>query len=564
MADDEASSKKVVLKIFGEELGEKLALAAGYGKRKDYRSVLEPTGAVTQCERSGHPFVPGMPCYLCGLPIPDKGLLKGSEDELYVECEHIFPVTEARWFLDLFMTTRPPTDPWTKRAIELEYDQAHRVCNQAKSNFSFIKEDPVTGNPIVNRVGIQKVLKNIQIRAREHIGDYANKQLDDLMKQIANTILTRSDEIEKRVQILINHIKSNPNFINTNLVVLMRTSLLADPNSMTPQLQQIYNEWYANTENVREYKDRLFQTFLEETYLVYPQLRPENITTTLSIPVEYQANITSEFVRDTLRRFFEINKTPDRSGKTLLSAVYYRIYGSILVDLIKKVTDTNVSYFCSLYRRMDVIQKNEPNVIIIFGPVPQIPQSLQSRCEIEIRNLEREERTRARYLTDESMLEEPPTPEEEATYFLDTLQNRLESRLIREGIPPDQAKTVSTGIETEVRKAFLEAYPEGINRAIESAASHTDILLRLTLKDNPVLADKIASAAYNYVLNNRRGETKTYGGSDLGGRRPLYLNAQISSLTRNITDKHSRLRKRARTRRTPRVRKSTRKSKTRR
>lgn len=562
MADDEASSKKVVLKIFGEELGEKLALAAGYGKRKDYRSVLEPTGAVTQCERSGHPFVPNMPCYLCGLPIPDKNLLKGSEDELYVECEHIFPVTEARWFLDLYMTTRPPDDQWTKRAIELEYDQAHRVCNQAKSNFTFIKEDPATGNPVVNKVGIQKVLKNIQIRARQHVGDYKDRRLDYLMKQIADTILARSGEIEKRVQTLIAHITSNPNFKNTNLVVLMRTSLLADPNTLLPSLQQIYSQWYANTENVREYKDRLFQTFLEETYIVYPQLRPEVIVTTLSIPVEYQSKITSEFVRDTLRRFFETNKTPDRSGKSLLSAVYYRIYGSILVDLMSKVTDANISYFCSLYRRMGVIQKNEPIVATIFGAVPDIPERLQARCEMELRNLERRERTRARELTDED-IEEPATPEEDATYFLDGLQSHLENRFINNGISPDKAKSVSMGIEAEVRKTFIETYPEGIDRAIESAASQTDVLIRLTLKDNPTLADTIATKAYNYVLNNRRNETKTYGGSYLNGRRPLYTNVQTSNPSRINSDKHSRLRKRARTRRARGVRQSTRKSKTR-
>lgn len=562
MAEDEASSKRVVLQIFGEELGEKLALAAGYGKRKDYRSVLEPTGAVTQCERSGHPFVPNMPCYLCGLPIPDKKLLKGSEDELYVECEHIFPVTEARWFLDLYMTTRPPSDAWTKRAIELEYDQAHRVCNQAKSNYSFIKEDPATGNPVVNKVGIQRVLKNIQIRARQHVGDYTDRALDDLMKKIADTIISRSVEIENRVQILINHITSNPNFANTNLVVLMRTALLADPNTLTSSLQEVYNQWYANTANVRDYKDRLFQAFLEETYIVYPQLRPETITTTLSIPAEYQDKITSEFVRDTLRKFFEINKTPDPTGKTLLSAVYYRIYGSILIDLINKVTDTNISYFCSLYRRMSVIQKNEPSVVVMFGEVPALPERLQARCDIVLRNLEREERTRARDMTDKD-IEEQTTPEEDATYYLNDLQSRLESRFASYGMTADQARQYSRSIETAVRNAFIEAYPDGIDKAIESAADETNSTLRQVFRNDPSYADRIANLASNYVRNNRRDETKTYGGSGLGGRRPLYLNVQTLGTSHSKSNEHSRLRKRSRTRRTHRIRQSTRKSKTR-
>ena len=562
MAEDEASSKRGVLQIFGEELGEKLALAAGYGKRKDYRSVLEPTGAVTQCERSGHPFVPNMPCYLCGLPIPDKKLLKGSEDELYVECEHIFPVTEARWFLDLYMTTRPPSDAWTKRAIELEYDQAHRVCNQAKSNYSFIKEDPATGNPVVNKVGIQRVLKNIQIRARQHVGDYTDRTLDDLMKKIADTILSRSVEIENRVQTLINHVTSNPNFANTNLVVLMRTALLADPNTLTSSLQEVYNQWYANTANVRDYKDRLFQAFLDETYTVYPQLRPETITTTLSIPPEYQGNITSEFVRNTLRKFFEINKTPDPTGKTLLSAVYYRIYGSILIVLMNKVTDTNISYFCSLYRRMSVIQKNEPSVVAMFGEVPTLPERLKARCDIVLRNLEREERTQARDITDKD-IEIKTTPEEDATYYLNDLQSRLESRFTSYGMTADQARQYSTSIETAARNAFIEAYPDGIDAAIESAADETNSTLRQVFRNDLPYADKIANLASNYVRNNRRDETKTYGGSGLGGRRPLYLNVQTLGTSHSKSNEHSRLRKRSRTRRTHRVRQSTRKSKTR-
>lgn len=563
MADDEVSSKKVVLKIFGEELGEKLALAAGHGKRKDYRSVLEPTGAVTQCERSGHPFQPDMPCYLCGLPIPDKKLLKGSEDELYVECEHIFPVTEARWFLDLYMTTRPPSDDWTKRAIELEYDQAHRVCNQAKSNFSFITQDPITGNPVVNKVGIQRVLKNIQIRAREHVEDYKDSKLNDLMKKIATTVLSRSSEIEKRVQTIIAHITSNPNFANTNLVVLMRTALLADPNTLTSSLQEVYNQWYANTANVREYKDRLFQAFLEETYIVYPQLRPETITTTMSIPAEYQGNITSEFVHNTLRRFFEINKTLDPTGKTLLSAVYYRIYGSILIDLMNKVTDTNVSYFCSLYRRMSVIQKNEPSVVAMFGEVPTLPEWLQARCDIVLRNLEREERTQARFMTDKD-IEIKTTPEEDATYFLNELQSGLESSFTDYGMTAYHARQYSTSIETAARHAFIEAYPDGIDKAIESAADVTNLTLRQVFRNDIPYADKIANLASNYVRSNRRDETKTYGGSGLGGRRPLYLNVQTLGTSHSKSLHNSRLRKRSRTRRTHRVRQSTVKSKDRR
>lgn len=555
MADDEASSKKVVLKIFGEELGEKLAIAAGHGKRKDYRGVLEPTGAVTQCERTGHPFVPGMPCYICGLPIPPKESLKGSEDELYVECEHIFPVTEARWFLDLYMISRPPTDAWTKRAVELEYDQAHRVCNQAKSNFSFIREDPETGNPIVNKVGIQKILRSIQIRARSHVDDYTNQDLKKRMKTIADTILSRATEIEKRVQLLITHITSEPRFRDTNMVVLMRTSLLVDPSALTPSLREIYNAWYANTENVRLFKDQLFQKFLDETYQLYPQLRPEEIMKIMSIPPEYQRNITPEFIRDRMKRFFEVQEpTPDNSGKRLLSAIYYAIYGAILIDLMPKANDTNIPYICSIYRRMNVIQQNEPVVVKIFGAVPTISPSLQARCEIELKNVERRERTAARDIVDED-LDDPLTAEEDATYFLEGLREGVEKRLIALGFTPADAARDSATIEREVKRAFLEAYPEGVSRAIEDAASMGETLIRLGVRGNPAVADALATEVYNYILSNRRDETQTYGGSGFRRRRA------------NDQSNRPRVQKRGRThrnRRVRRVRRIRRKSKTRR
>jgi hypothetical protein len=58
-------------------------------------------------------------------------------------------------------------------------------------------------------------------------------------------------------------------------------------------------------------------------------------------------------------------------------------------------------------------------------------------------------------------------------------------------------------------------------------------------------------------------EMSSMGGS-LRGRRPLYSNVPVPRIARSESDKHPRLRKRARTRRTSRVRQSTRKSKTRR
>ena len=566
---EEASSKAVVLKIFGEELGEKLALAAGHGKRKDYRGVLEPTGAVTQCERAGYPFEPNMPCYIGGLPIPAKELLSGPDDELYVECEHILPVTEARWFLDLYMTTRKPDDEWTKQAIQLEYAQAHRVCNQAKSNFSFIKEDPTTGNPVISKVGIAKILKGIQIRARKHVNDYPqSKELENLMKAIADNVTTRSADIEAVVQQIIDYVNASSVAGDPNMAVLVRTSMLADPQALPPSLQEIYNAWYENSAEVRDYKNALFNAFVEETYGAYPQLRPENIRDLLfgneimmGVPSDYQTHaITSDFIQPVLRKFFERYNGTDKRGKTLLSTVYAAVYRYILEEMMRVgVTDDQVELFCVVYNAANIIALNEPNVNTILGPNIDIGEALQTRCEIRQKNVERERRSMERLLTDEDLNQEKVTPEEDAVYYLDGVQDELTRLFGAEwGVPA----------YGEIAAQFVNTYPEGVDRAKEAAAltGESMVLLALLPQDQDT-AIQYADYIYEFILRNKDeyepSDVRRAGGSRLRGRRPLYTNDQVSHLPRSNTDDDSRLRKRARTRRARRVRQSALEPKTR-
>lgn len=537
---DEASSKTLVNKLFGPTLGEKLALAAGHGKRKDYRGVLEPTGAVTQCERAGHPFVPNMPCYLCGQPIPDKALLSGTDDELYPECEHIFPVTEARWFLDLYMTTRPPTDPWTQRAIELEYDQSHRVCNQAKSNFSFIKEDPVTKNPLVNRVGIQKVLKSIQIRAQKHVGDYRNNQLETIMKSIASSILTRTNVIEARIQEIINHIQSveglrNPNY--QNMVLLLRTALVADPSAMTPSLKAIHDTWYSNTEEVKSYKERMFEAFVDDTYKAYPSLRPENIGKLFEgglLNADAILTVTSPTeIRRILRAYFDSIQTPDPYGKTLLSAVYYGIYKRTLEIMLRsQISQEFIPNLCTIYARASVIQTNEPATVKALGDLPTLSTSLKTRCEVFMRNEERAYRTRARDL---NLLpdidDEPATPDEDATYYLNGLREQIEATLKQSGFSQQDATDIGSYIESNAKNVFIETHPEGIARAKQETADQVSsaLFLVLTKFQRSDLANTLPAQVFEFILKNREDETKTYEGGNQ--RRPLY--GTISSQRRH-------------------------------
>ena len=535
MNEDDTGAKAVVLKIFGPDLGEKLATAAGRGKGKNYRKVLEPTDPVTQCEKSGHPFEAGMPCYICGHPIPAKELLSGPSDELYVECEHVLPMTEGRWFLDIYMSKRKPDDEWTKRAIELEYDQAHRVCNQAKSNFSFIKTDPVTQNPVISEVGIKKVLLNIQVRARNASKDYKdNRDLKSIMDAIATTILKRADAIRARVQQIIDHIntgnvRTNPNYVN--MVLLLRTALLADPSTLPGDLRTIHDKWYSDQTAQNEKASELLLRFMDETYLSYPQLRPENLMNTLFggiLSTEQQKQIVPlvspdqagttvpSLLREILVAYFTIYDAPASTQKTLLSSIYYGVFKSVIEGIrdnlpaVGKEREEWLNVLCTLYVRVSVVVLNEPKVVQILGDLPEIPQNIKTQCEIRTKNAERDFREKARKenLLDE-IFDEPPTPEEDADYFLFDLARRVSNRFEKDGI----AGVDATSLEEEAKRAFIEAYPEGILRAKEAAANTADELVRIAmLGEDPAYADRMASAVFKFIINNRMDETTTYGG----------------------------------------------------
>jgi hypothetical protein len=575
MADDDSSSKAVVLKVFGPELGERLAVAAGHGRGKNYRGVLEPTDAVTQCEKAGSPFVPGMKCYLCNQPIPAKEELSGPDDELYVECEHIFSVTEARWYLDIYMTRRPPGDPWTKEAVRLEYAQAHRVCNQAKSNYNFFTGN-ASGTPVLNMVGIRKILLNIQARARKNISKYAKQpRLQTIMTNIANEVTKQASAIADRVTGILAQIQANaPKDEGSQaMTVLVRSSLLADPETLPPSLRQIHDAWYANAPAAREKAESLFRDFVTQTYSRYPQLQPTTLYgllfAGLSLPTQ-DVQIPQSAVETVLSAYFKQVPADESSEKLLLSSVYSALYLHVLTTLLQQpVTDATLDTVCALSTRLAIVLENEPKVVSIVGPPPSLPESLKARCEILSKNRERAYRTEARDLNQSlDELVDPPTAEEDADYFLGELARRLSARLqTTYGMANESADRAAGSISASAREAFLETYPEGIDRAKEAAANVAVGLVSLGfMRTNPEAAEKLGDQVYKFILNSRTSETVTYGGG-LQARRGLYSNhvgGAADVVPRNRPGLYAGLRKRPEPRRTARVRQHTRKSRTRR
>lgn len=562
MADDDSSSKAVVLKVFGADLGERLALAAGHGKRKNYRGVLEPTDAVTQCERAGVPFVANMKCYLCDQPIPAKELLSGPEDELYPECEHIFSVTEARWYLDIYMARRPPGDPWTLQAVRLEYAQAHRVCNQAKSNYNFFTGD-AGGTPVLNMVGIRKILLNIQTRARKNIAKYATQpELQRIMTDIATNVTGQATAIADRVRGIITHIQAQANAIGGHevyqaMMILSRASLLADPSTLPPALKAIHDEWYANAPAALAKAEALFQDFMAQTYIRYPQLQPTQLYGLLFAglpPITQDLQIPQSAVMEILSAYFKRVPSDESSEKLLLSSVYSALYIRILTMLLNQpVSEATLDTICALSTRLAVVVENEPKVPTIVGYPPALRKELRDQCEILEKNRGRAYRTEARDLNAASMegVDNPPTADDDATYFLGDLAPQLSTYLQQAyGMEASKATDAASWTAEEAREAFIAAYPEGIDRAKEAAANVASALINFIAGENRAAAEDLSHRVYTFILNSRISETVTYRGG-LRIRRALYGNARTPSARHGL---YARLRKRTRSRTTARVR----------
>ena len=150
----DASAKNWAVKLFGVETTR--ALLTRYN---NIREVYEQSSPNTQCTN----VLSGKPkkiCWLCSYPLI-SGQLPPRSPKMTV-CEHIFPIIQAAFFLDLYNHSNPGVA--TKRLLDLEYDWAHYECNSIKNDLSFIKERYVNSKLVgfdVNTENIDFMLNKI-------------------------------------------------------------------------------------------------------------------------------------------------------------------------------------------------------------------------------------------------------------------------------------------------------------------------------------------------------------------------------------------------------------------
>lgn len=157
------------------------------------RSLFETTKPQKQCEAVIDPLTPETKCWICGLT--------GGK----FVCEHVLPIAQAKYFLDLYSKDTPVS----LDMLKLEYEWAHDVCNASKGALVLIK--------------LEKKPANFYSPDEKNILILLSRIQKKLNIQDANWIKERKYYITNRIQQIANFV-NRPGF--ENLAVLANSSTL--------------------------------------------------------------------------------------------------------------------------------------------------------------------------------------------------------------------------------------------------------------------------------------------------------------------------------------------------
>ena len=368
---EEEGAKSVAIALYGPELATAMAKAAGHKGKLNWRKILEPVDAVTQCNRTIDPFKNDIICYICGIPIPTKDK-KTSDHELYPECEHILPVTQARWFLELYTgdATKNVDYKWLETAFKSEYAYAHRVCNQAKGMDSFFSE--LLQKISADKTRIKEILTKIKNRANNDLSSGKYIEIDDVKtltsirdmnieKQSSpgSTLMTRLAKIET--------IANNFKPADVNLLVLARTTIITDPNVMVGKIKKIMVDKGPEFIRLEKIRKELTLDFINRLYEEVPKLSPSNIGNTLFGSKQFRDELKkhkglTELFGDFLKKEFQdhvlgifenwkiiqedttINDETKKSGAALQVVLF-----KILLAIYNTFKESFPAFACNIY-----------------------------------------------------------------------------------------------------------------------------------------------------------------------------------------------------------------------
>ena len=132
-----------------------------------WRDLFEHLGASTQCsvaQKNINEVISWNTCYICGTEIIDK---YSKPDEPWKhhtrECEHILPAFTSLGYKGLIQSSKMPedTDDTLLDYFRYEYANAHKCCNQIKTDDKWIKYDRTQKTYVIDENALRSTLANI-------------------------------------------------------------------------------------------------------------------------------------------------------------------------------------------------------------------------------------------------------------------------------------------------------------------------------------------------------------------------------------------------------------------
>ena len=231
--------------------------------KKNCRDIYEPGGIEAQCNNTILPVNREKDkCYICGFGFysgVDDPAIAGYELEVRqgVEptCEHILPIIQAIFFLDLFRQSEKGKISDEKMAIlHKEYAWAHRCCNYVKSDYSFLvtKISQKSHYPSwgFNTYQTNRTLSTI-LNTRPNIKNKENEEEDEetfkgcaiLQAQITDSVTWKKDRVDyirdQKMQSIIDHINSKG---NGGIVMMIGYSNCVDSTKINEKFSRVLYE----------------------------------------------------------------------------------------------------------------------------------------------------------------------------------------------------------------------------------------------------------------------------------------------------------------------------------
>jgi len=242
---------------------------------KSIRDIWELTDETIQCNNVIGKWKLGTECWICGYATVQsakrqkrdsiggaKRKREPSEDNTTNEnptgieptCDHILPIAQARFFLDLYNPSIKPTTPESEAVLKLEYEWAHRYCNEVKGDTPYIKnigtdEEPVWG-PDMDAMAedldkIYSGLRNPLYYQRYSDGKSVLLEKIGSSKIAKNRWLQERQPImKKRMQAIADHVNKKEKGLG-RLIVLAGTANCMNPKNIRSTMIEIMKSFQA-------------------------------------------------------------------------------------------------------------------------------------------------------------------------------------------------------------------------------------------------------------------------------------------------------------------------------